>query len=83
MPVTCAPIASLLASPKQRPTTEELIRMLPAKVEDSSVREMLNALSNKDTSAHTTLMQTIFGQVALRLYLCLPVCHAAHHRPVA
>jgi hypothetical protein len=61
-------------SPSQRPTTEELVQMLPAKVEDSSVKEMLNALSNKDTSAHTTLMQTIFGQVGgvFGMMLC---CH--------
>jgi hypothetical protein len=56
-------LSSLPCSPEQRPRAEELIKMLPAKVEDSSVREMLNALSGKDTSAHTTLMQTIFGQV--------------------
>ena len=50
-------------SAKQRPSAHELLKSLPAKVEDESISEVLKVLSNRDTAKHAELMKLLFGQV--------------------
>ena len=53
-------------SPEQRLTLDALLRMLPAKVEDSALSEILKALSDRETAAHSTLMQALFSQARVQ-----------------
>ena len=59
----------LTADPDSRPTTQDILKsdLMPTKMEDAKILEVLKTVTNPNTSFFNRLMETLFSQKAERI----------------